>query len=142
MPAATTYAPREISISVAGQAISGYAEDTFVVVSRTSDAFTMKAGADGLISRTHNADRSGSIVITLKQTSPSNDILSALHVADELTLNGKFPIRVADSNGTSEHVASDAWIMKVADAEYANDEGDREWTIMVADLASLVGSNS
>jgi len=140
--AAPTYAPREISITVAGTIITGYAEGTFVTVERTSDAFSMKAGADGLISRTHSADRSGTIVLTLKQTSPSNDLLSALQKADELTLNAKFPVSVRDSNGTSLHVAGDAWVMKVAQAEYSNEETDREWTIGCSDLESFVGSNS
>ena len=140
--AAATYAPREISVTVAGTPITGFAEDTFVSVERNSDAFTLKAGADGGISRTHSADRSGMITLTLKQTSTSNEVLSALQLADELTLSAKFPIAVRDSNGTSLHFGADAWIQKVANAEYASDEGDREWVIGVADLSSFVGSNS
>lgn len=140
--AAPTYAPSKISIAVAGNIITGYAEDTFVTVTRSSDAFAKKTGADGLVSRTHSADRSGTIVLTLKQTSPSNDVLSALQLADELTLNAKFPVSVRDSNGTSLYVAADAWVMKMAEAGYAQDEGTREWTIECADLTPFVGSNT
>lgn len=141
MPA-ETYAPREISISIAGAIISGFAEDTFVIIDRTNDAFTMQTGADGGVSRTAVADRSGTIVLTLKQTSASNDVLSALQVADELTLSAKFPVQVEDSNGTSIYIGADAWIMKMATAEFAATEGTREWTIQVADLTSFTGSNS
>lgn len=139
---AATYAPKEISVIVAGAIMTGYAEDTFVVVDRASDTFTKTVGADGKVSRTHSADRSGSIVLTLKQTSPSNDVLSALQIADELRYNAKFPVEVEDSNGTSLYVGADAWIMKQPTSEFASSEGTREWTIEVADLSSLVGSNS
>lgn len=139
---AETYAPSKISISVSGHIITGYAEDTFVTIAHASDTFTKKVGADGRVSRTHSADNSGTIILTLKQTSSSNDVLSALHLADKLTLNAKFPVLVTDSNGTSKYIAGDAWIMKIPEAGYAQDEGTREWTIECSDLVSFVGSNT
>ena len=136
-----TYSPRDLTIIVAGATITGYAESTFCSVERNSDAFTTIVGANGEVTRTASADRSGSITLTLIQTSPSNDVLSALQVSDELTLSGKFPVLVKDGFGSSIYEASTAWIQKVATAEYGADMGDREWIIACADLTSFVGSN-
>lgn len=140
--AAKTYSPKKVSIIVAGVIITGYAEGSFISVERASDTFTKVAGADGEIGRVHSADRSGKIVLTLQQTSESNDVLSALNIADELTLTGKFPVAVKDNNGTSLYVAGDAWIMKSANSEYAATMSTREWTIECSDLAAFVGGNS
>lgn len=137
-----TYSPKDISIVVAGATISGYAEGTFCNIERSADAFTKVVGAGGEVTRTASADRSGTITITLLQTSSSNDILSSLQQADELSLTGKFPVLIKDNFGNSLHEASTAWIMKVADAEYAAEMGSREWTIECSDLISFVGSNN
>ena len=138
--AVRTYSPKHISITVAGATITGYAEDSFCTIERSSDAFIKVVGADGEVARTASADMSGTIKLTLIQTSPSNDVLSALQAADELSLRGKFPLLIKDSQGNSTHAASTAWIMKVADAEYGAELGSREWTIECADLVSFVGS--
>ena len=140
--AAKTYSPKKVSISVAGVIITGYAEGTFVSVERSSDTFTKAVGSDGEVGRVHSADRSGLITLTLQQTSESNDVLSALQQVDELTLTGKFPVMVKDNNGTSLYTSGDAWIEKIADAEYSNDMSTREWRIACADLIAFTGGNS
>lgn len=139
--AVKTYSPKDISVIVAGTIITGFAEDSFLSVERASDAFTKVVGADGEVARTASADRSGMITLTLIQTSASNDILSALQLADEISLAGKFPVMVKDNLGTSLYISGTAWIQKVSDAEYGAEIGDREWVIECADLSLLVGGN-
>ena len=140
--AVNTYSPKKVSISVAGVNITGFAEDTFVLVDRAVEAFTKQVGADGEVARTASADRTGTITITLLQTSSSNDILAALQQTDEKTLNGKFPVMVKDNNGTSVAAASTAWIDKMAPVEYGAETGEREWVIQCADLEHFAGGNS
>ena len=137
-----TYSPKDVSVIVAGTVITGYAEDTFLSIERASDAFEKVVGADGEVARSASADRSGMITITLLQTSSSNDILSALQTADEISLAGKFPVMVKDTFGTSLYLAGTAWIQKVSDAEYGNTIGEREWVIDCADLTAFVGGNN
>lgn len=140
--AVKTYSPKDVSVIVAGTQISGFAEDTFVNVERDSDAFTKVVGADGEVSRTASADLSGTITITLLGTSASNDILSALAVADALSLSGQFPILIKDELGTSLHTAAEAWIQKAASKEYGAEVGDVEWLIQCSDLIEFTGGNS
>lgn len=139
--AVKTYSPKEISVIVAGTIITGFAEDSFLSIERSSDAFDKVVGADGEVARTASADRSGTITITLLQTSASNDILSALQLADEISLAGKFPVMVKDTLGTSLYLSATAWVQKVSDADYGSSIGEREWVIECADLSALVGGN-
>ena len=140
--AAKTYSPKKVSVIVAGVIMAGYAEGSFISVERSADAFTKVVGSDGEVGRVHSADRSGRITLTLQQTSESNDVLSALQIADEFSLTGKFPVIVKDNNGTSLYHGMDAWIVKSPNAEYSNSMSPREWMIDVADLTAFSGGNS
>lgn len=135
-----TYSPKKVSVSVAGRDITGFAEGTFVSVSANAESFTPVVGVNST-SRVAMSDQSGTIVLTLEQTSDSNLVLTALHAADRASLNGKFPVLIKDNNGNSFHVSGTSWITKVADAEYGTDLATREWTIHCAQLVSVVGGN-
>lgn len=136
-----TYSPEKVEVIVAGVKIHGFSEGSLVTVARTSDAFTMVVGADGEVGRSFNPDRSGTVTIMLKSDSDSNDFLSALAIADELSLNGTFPILVKDGNGTSLTAADTCWIQKRAEAEHAREINDREWVICASRLEQFVGGS-
>jgi len=139
--AVKTYSPKDVTVIVAGTQISGFAEDTFVTVERDSDAFTKIVGADGEVSRSASADLSGTITITLLGTSSSNDILSALALADQISLSGEFPVLIKDELGTTLHTAPSAWIQKAATKEYAAEVGENEWILQCSELIEFIGSN-
>jgi Protein of unknown function (DUF3277) len=136
-----TYSPEKVIVNVAGTNIHGFAEDSIVSVVRNVDAFSTKVGADGEVGRSHNPDRTGTITITLKSDSDSNDFLSALAIADDVSLAGVFPILVEDANGTSLHSCDAAWIQKSADAEYNREMSEREWVIYCSQLNHFVGGS-
>lgn len=139
--AVRTYDPKATIIIVGGFPISGFADGTFVKVTRSSDAFAKSVGADGDTTRIKSNDLSGEIIITLSQTSQGNDILSALAVRDELTNTGVVPVSVKDLLGTSTFVSASCWVRKQADAENGKEAATREWVLDVADLAVFVGGN-
>ena len=134
-----SYNPADVTVSVGGGTITGFADGTFVLVAMDEDAFTKQQGADGEGGRSKSNNYGGSITITLMQTSDGNDILSSLALADRLTSAGLFPIMVKDSNGRSLAVAENAWVRKSADAEYGKELGSREWVIDTDNLQSFVG---
>ena len=76
MPALRTYDPSKVLVLIGVIPISGFADGSFVSVSRTSDAFTMEVGVEGVTTRVRSVDKSGTIRLTLSQTSPSTDLLS------------------------------------------------------------------
>ena len=120
-----TYASDEVRIIVGGVPISGLADGTFVSVARDEQAFTKVTGADGTTSRAKSANRSGSITLTLSQTSPSNDVLSALAVADEETGAGVVPVLIKDGSGRSVHATDAAWVQKMPDRVRQGDHRPR-----------------
>lgn len=135
-----TYSVEDISISVFNRNIRGLA-DSRVKIAMSEDAFTYTADTDGNGTRNKNPNQSGTIVITLKASSDDNLFLSGLAAADYQTKLGTFPVLVKDNNGTSLYTAAEAWIQKIADAEFSKEVGDREYTIMCHKLIMVNGGN-
>lgn len=134
------YDPALISLVFADQLITGVQDGTFVEVSRDEDSFFLHVGADGEAARARNSNRAGTIKFTLMQSSPSNDVLSALATLDENTGAGVRSAMVKDNSGTTLVQAAQAWIQKTADVTFAKEPSEpREWLIRVADLRMLVG---
>lgn len=137
-----TYDPKSVILTVGGVPMSGFADGTFVRVTRANDSFTKVSGADGVVSRSKTNDVSGSLEITLAQTSPSNDVLSAFMTADELTNTGVVPVMCKDVSGRSILFSAFAWVKKPADVEFGKDISNRTWTLDCADLFMGVAGNA
>ena len=134
MAAPKTYNPENVKITVGGAPISGFADGTFIKVSRSSEAFTKVTGADGQITRVKSADKSGEITLTLTQSSQSNAILQAIALVDETSGKGVVPIAIIEINTGNAFVAGSAWIRKVPDAEYGKEVSNREWVFDCSEL--------
>lgn len=136
-----TYDPQKVLITYRGALLTGFADGTFVNVSRAADAFTLTVGADGESARAKSADKSGTVRITLLQTSQSNDVLSAFAAQDEATGLGTGPLMVKDAFGTTLVMAAQAWIQKLPDVEFGKETGSREWAFQAGELAVALGGN-
>jgi hypothetical protein len=134
-----TYDPKNVIVTFGGIALGGFADGTFVAVERENDAFSKESGADGVVSRAKSNDKSGNATITLSQTSPSNDILSIFHAADESANEGVKPFVIKEIGSGSLFVSAFGWIRKIPSIEYAKEISTREWTIDLADLDVFVG---
>lgn len=141
---AGTYDPKKISLSLNGFTLSGFAEGTFISIKRKTASFESKVGSQGDVVRTRLADKRTDIEFELLQSSMSNVILSALVYADEnpgsIAGTGPWPIDVFDAVSGSTYQAAQAWIVKPADAEFADKAGARKWAIECAELNAMVTS--
>lgn len=138
----STYDPKQVSVIFGGVPLSGFADGTFINVERDNDTFSKTSGSDGIVSRAKSNDRSGTMTITLAQTSPSNDVLEAVALLDEKTNTGIVPVLVQDKSGRSKHFSALAWIRKSAPAEYSKEISNREWVIDLADYIPFNGGNA
>lgn len=136
-----TFDPSQTILTVNGIPISGYADGTGIRVSRSNDMYSKSSGMDGVTSRSKSSDKSGEITITLAQTSPSNDVLSVIALADETRNAGVIPVTVADLSGRSIYASAKAWIRKPPDAEFGKEVSNREWVLDCADLKMYSGGN-
>lgn len=139
--AVKTYDPKQIILIVGGNQMSGFADGTFITVERIEDAFSMQVGVDGEGTRSKSNNRSGRVTFSLMQSSDSNQVLSALALADDVSNAGAVPLMVKDNNGDSLYIAETAWIKKVADSPFAREAGPREWVMETDVLVANVAGN-
>ncbi len=136
-----TYSACKVIVTVAGIRIQGFGETDMVSAERDADKFTKSTGADGRSSRSHNCSNAGKIKITLQQTSEANDVLSKLLLADEATLDAKFPVSIVDRNGSTNIIGGDCWLMGPPAAALNSEIGDVVWNIDVSNLYMFIGGN-
>ena len=137
-----TYDPKSVVVSIGGVPMGGYADGTFLLIDRDENAFTKVTGADGTSTRVKSNNRSGSMTITLKQSSPSNDILSGFAALDELSNTGVVPILIKDLSGNSLYFSATGWIQKFPSSEFGKEINNRDWILDLVDVDIFVGSNS
>ena len=123
-----TYNSARVLVLVGGVPLQGFAEGTFVNIAPQADRVTSKSGADGEVSRSISSDKRHTITVTLQQTSPSNDVLSGMALADELS-GGGFPVPflVQDLSGRTLFATDVAWVSRAPNITFGVESGDREW---------------
>jgi len=137
-----TYNPKQVTLSLGAKTMTGFMDGTFILAERNDQAFHLKVGSDGEGARAKSADQSGKVTLTLLQTSPSNDDLSAFANADELSGAGEFPLLLRDASGRTLMSAVTAWIQKFANTEFAKEVVGRQWVIETDQLLiANIGGN-
>lgn len=124
-----------------GIPITGFAPGTFIEWARNTESYRLVVGSDGTGARAASADRSGTVTVTLKQTSPVNGALSAAAVLDERTGDGVGTLSVKDLSGLDVIAAASAWIRKPPDGEISNEITSRQWVFETDNLEILLGGN-
>lgn len=136
-----TFDPKEVSITLGEFILRGFADEMISVV-RDNPAWEMVVGADGEATRVKSNDRSGTITITLQQSSPSNDDLSGLALSDELSNSGLRPFYMRDNLGTSIYTAITCYIEQIPEASYGKSVNDRVWVLKTDNLIGFLGGNA
>ena len=143
-----TYAPNDVTVVITqvstglSHIVGQFSEDAIVSIDRNADTFTLYTGADNSNTRIYNANTSGTITLTLQQTSTSNDILFGLYEQDRQSRNGLFSIRVVDNSGRSGYFAEEAYIGVVPGSAFSNSMNTRDWVIHAPNLQSELGGNN
>ena len=138
------YDPAQIAVSVAGITLKGWADGEMVRIEQDNPAFEDVVGTDGEVTRARTSDWRATATIRLMQSSPSNDLLSALHILDKNTPGGvgvgAFSLR--DKNGTTLILAEKCWISKGPDGSWDRTPTEREWIVRIAKLVAHYGGNT
>lgn len=136
------YDPKEVSVICGGHKVRDFAAE-MVRVEPNEDDFNDVAGAQGEVSRSRTSDRRATVTLVIKQTSPSNDVLSEFARTDRETPNGGgvFSFQLIDRQGTTLVDAEEAWVMRKPDLTFSNEITNREWTIRLAEANYFVGGN-
>ena len=133
------YDPGRVVVTFRGILLTGLMDGTFVSAERTEDAFEMSVGVAGDVTRVRNRNKTGTVTATIMAESPSNNLLSAVALADESTGLGYGSLLIKDLNGTTLVASPQAWIRKLPVTEYADTASSREWAFDCSELTMLVG---
>lgn len=130
-PTLKTYSPDKIKIIIGAHVVTGVADGTFAVISQMTDGVASEAGAYGDVARAMSLDPRHTLVVTVQQTSRSNDVLSAYADADRISSgNGAVPVAVTDLRGGTIF-AGTGWVVKKADKTFGKELNANEWTLEV-----------
>lgn len=136
-----SFDPKAVIISIGGIPVSGFADGTFLEITADTQQFSKVIGSDGFATRVKTNNYGGVMTLTLAQSSPSNDALSALLNADRLANAGVVPILVKDLSGTSIFFSATGWIQQFPDVTYGNTINNRAWTFDLAEMDVFIGGN-
>lgn len=126
MPA---YSPQDVTVTVNGIPLSGFAEDTFVTVTQDSMDGTATRGADGFMA--YSVDKAlpqATLTFTALQGSSANSILFAALASMKAT--GLVLTAAVQVTGSTESVTwGSCVITKAADIVLGRENQAREWTL-------------
>lgn len=141
--AVALYSPKDVFISLAGlHTISGYADGTFVRITKDMKPFSKVRAMDGEMARMYNEDEGFRVEITIAQSSTSNNILSSIYNVDAATQMGKFPLLIKDSKGQTNFFAATAWIEMIPEVTFSNQLETRTWVFGCSGAAITIGGNN
>jgi hypothetical protein len=122
------YDPTLITIVVNGRTITGFAQDGVVTLTRSEDSVLPAVGAIGEVAYAYNANKTGTAVITLHQTSASLPFLRKLS-QDHTQIN----ITIVDNNEPNHMYLNSigGQILKVPDYQRGKEVGTAQLTFHV-----------
>jgi hypothetical protein len=139
-----TYDPSQLVVTIGSVIVTGFDEGDAIDVKRYEDNYFIKGGLDGGVARARNANKTGSIEITLLATSGANDQLSNLFYADSLDNDGTpvTDVLLADLSGRTVCWAAQGWLKKLPDIKFGKEVGQRKWVVDCAALKISAGGNN
>jgi hypothetical protein len=141
--AVALYSPQDVIISLAGMhTISGYADGTFVRITKDMKPFSKVRAMDGEMARMYNEDEGFRVEVTIAQSSTSNNILTSIYNVDTATHMGKFPMFIKDTKGQTNFFAATAWIEMIPDVTFSNQLETRTWTFGCSGAILTIGGNN
>lgn len=128
------YNPADVNLVVGGVVITGVAADTWITAERAEDDFTEYVGAKGEVALAETNNRSGTIKVTVENTSPSSTYLYQL--AKKRGSNAIVPVSIVDANqhGKIRVSGAEARVRRPANYEAGKAITEREFEIFVSHL--------
>lgn len=142
-----SYSPEDVIVILSNEffshSITGYADGTFINISRQVPPSTLYSGSDNTNARVIRANKGSTVALTLHQAAESNDILSQALIMDEATRDGSwcFSLLIKDGTGRSLYYSPQAFVSNSPDASFGSEIDTREWTLQCVSLSNYVGGN-
>ena len=142
MGALKEYDPKQVVVSWDGVTLNeGIADGTFVSVTRTERVFALSVGGDGGTTRVRQNNQSGTVTVTLRAGSATNELLSVKVQDEETGTSHVGPLLVKDFSGNTLHESEQAFLEGFPDDAMATEEGTREWVLLCPVLRMFPAGN-
>lgn len=129
MDGVATYNCSKVKIALGSHSVTGYAEDSFVVIEPISSGVTAKAGCDGEIVRSVDPNERFTVKLVLLASSPTHRFLLNKYRQDKQDGNGVFPILINDLTGKEKFSADKAWVTKLPSSTKGKESQNKEWVL-------------
>jgi hypothetical protein len=138
-----TYDPGKLIFTFGGVYLSGFTDGDFLTVTQKSPAYTDEAGGDSEVIRTRSRDKRAEVKLRLWQTSRSNDDLTLFFANDQASPSGIIlPLFIHCLSTGTKHIAPQAWIRMLPEAQYGVKGKEREWCFDCAQMNTVLKGNS
>ena len=125
----TTKKKKKVICILGNHTVTGFADDSFIVIEAKGEGITSKSGCDGEVARAIDPNEQYTVKISLLQGATSNSWLQKMHNKDRKTGEGTFPILIKDLRGGLVFSADAAWVQKTTSRTFGKDTNNKEWTI-------------
>lgn len=142
-----SYSPESVTVVLSNNkfthTVSGFADGTFINITRTIPHATLYTGADASNVRVVRAVKNCEVTLTLHQSSESNDILSQLLIMDEDTRSGEdiFTMTIKDTSGRTVAQSDAVFIGTSPDVGFGVEVGERAWVLQAINMNIYEGGN-
>ena len=137
------YSPKDVSVTIAGvYQVTGYVDDVFINLTKDVKPFENTRSMDGEIARLYRKDSGYMLQLSLAQSSPTNDFLSAIYNIDVATQIGKFPLFIKDGRGSTTFMSLTTWIEDIPEVSFSNGMEARVWTFKCTQASLHIGGNT
>ncbi len=127
-----TYDPKDVTVTVDGVLLSGFAPDSKVSIEFDNEFYTTQVGIDGDdVIRSKNNNRTATATITLMQYSTSRDYLLTKLLKDEKDNSGTFAISINGGPSGESYSSEFAYIQKAPGASFEAESGSREFMLIM-----------
>lgn len=133
------YSFLNVSCIVGGTTITGFAQDSAIVIAYESPTVNIDAGADGETLSSVLANYIATVTLTLQQKSDSNAYLSAIANAYRTGTVVPVPLIIKDSTGADLHTAAHVFVNNQAQGAYSANGETRVWELKAPTLFSFMG---
>jgi len=116
-----TYDPTVVAVILGASAMTSWNE---VEVAMNEEGWFFNSGTTGEDTRSKNANKLGTIMLRMPQSSDDNDVLSAAYAIGS-TIN----ITIKDNNSRDLYIMPAGTIKKMPDVTYGKESGEVEWPI-------------
>lgn len=143
-----SYSPESLVVTMSkgnfNHRLTGFADGSFLTVTRLVPASTPYIGADLTGGRTKRKNRSATASFTLHQFSQSNKVLQDLQRADEEDDGNAwvFNLLIKDMSGQTSIFSSQTVIQTTPDASFGTDAEQRTWEFFMFNCDLQVGGNT